>query len=178
MGSRLTTHSEKGHGDDNGDDGDANERFLTKTSRCGLPPLTSWKARPSELDETYWLKLKEVTFGGNLMIRRIRIIVVIIILLTQQNSDVITISIVILYGQSHHNHHTEKVYEKVDDIDLMLGGVAEKNVRGGAVGATFACIIGGPCMHDGDDDNECCPTRRAIQETEIWRPIFLHTHRE
>ena len=82
------------------------------------------------------------------------------------------------YGQSHHNHHTEKVYEKVDDIDLMLGGVAEKNVRGGAVGATFACIIGGPCMHDGDDDNECCPTRRAIQETEIWRPIFLHTHRE
>lgn len=61
--------------------------------RCGLPPLTSWKARPSELDEPYWLKLKEV-------------------------------------------------YEKVDDIDLMLGGVAEKNVRGGAVGATFACIIG------------------------------------
>ena len=35
-----------------------------------------------------------------------------------------------------------QVYEKVDDIDLMLGGVAEKNVRGGAVGATFACIIG------------------------------------
>ena len=34
------------------------------------------------------------------------------------------------------------VYEKVDDIDLMLGGVAERNVRGGAVGATFACIIG------------------------------------
>ena len=24
----------------------------------------------------------------------------------------------------------------------MLGGVAERNVRGGAVGATFACIIG------------------------------------
>jgi len=61
--------------------------------RCGLPPLTSWKSRPSEHDETYWLKLKEV-------------------------------------------------YEKVEDIDLMLGGVAEKNVRGGAVGATFACIIG------------------------------------
>ena len=37
---------------------------------------------------------------------------------------------------------TFQVYEKVDDIDLMLGGVAEKNVRGGAVGATFACIIG------------------------------------
>ena len=34
------------------------------------------------------------------------------------------------------------MYEKVDDIDLMLGGVAERNVRGGAVGATFACIIG------------------------------------
>ena len=36
----------------------------------------------------------------------------------------------------------QEVYEKVDDIDLMLGGVAERNVRGGAVGATFACIIG------------------------------------
>ena len=34
------------------------------------------------------------------------------------------------------------MYRKVDDIDLMLGGVAEKNVRGGVVGATFACIIG------------------------------------
>jgi len=61
--------------------------------RCGLSKLTSWKKRPSELDEPYWLKLKDV-------------------------------------------------YEKVDDIDLMLGGVAERNVRGGAVGATFACIIG------------------------------------
>ena len=43
-----------------------------------------------------------------------------------------------------------------------------------------------PASHDGNDDddgdddndNERCPTRRAIQETEIWRPIFLHTHRE
>merc|ERR1719369_459004 len=60
---------------------------------CGLSRITSWKKRPSELDQAYWLKLKEV-------------------------------------------------YEKVDDIDLMLGGVAERNVRGGAVGPTFACIIG------------------------------------
>lgn len=60
---------------------------------CGLSRISSWKKRPSELDQAYWLKLKEV-------------------------------------------------YEKVDDIDLMLGGVAERNVRGGAVGATFACIIG------------------------------------
>ena len=90
-------------------------------NRCGLPPLTSWKARPSELDDTYWLKLKEVPkFGHG-------------------------------HGHGHGHWHRQychdndpdgQVYEKVDDIDLMLGGVAEKNVRGGAVGATFACIIG------------------------------------
>jgi len=60
---------------------------------CGLSKLSSWKKRPSELEQSYWLKLKDV-------------------------------------------------YEKVDDIDLMVGGVAEVNVRGGAVGPTFACIIG------------------------------------
>jgi len=61
--------------------------------RCGLAPLTSWSERPSELDEHFWLKLKDV-------------------------------------------------YEKVDDIDLYLGGVSERNVKGGAVGPVFACIIG------------------------------------
>ena len=61
--------------------------------KCGLTPLTSWNERPSEQEEQFWLKLKEV-------------------------------------------------YDKVDDIDLMVGGVSEKSVRGGAVGPTFACIIG------------------------------------
>ena len=36
-------------------------------NRCGLPPLTSWKARPSELDDTYWLKLKEVFFSSSML---------------------------------------------------------------------------------------------------------------
>merc|ERR1711879_645278 len=36
----------------------------------------------------------------------------------------------------------KKVYEKVEDIDLYIGGVSERNVYQGAMGPVFACIIG------------------------------------
>ncbi len=34
------------------------------------------------------------------------------------------------------------VYESINDVDLFTGGMAEKPVRGGIVGPTFACILG------------------------------------
>ncbi|EFA05698.1 chorion peroxidase isoform X1 [Tribolium castaneum] len=38
-------------------------------------------------------------------------------------------------------HRFESLYEDINDIDLFSGGLAEKPVRGGIIGPTFACII-------------------------------------
>ena len=37
--------------------------------------------------------------------------------------------------------HLEALYESVDDVDLFVAGLAERHVRGGALGETFAAII-------------------------------------
>jgi peroxidase len=33
------------------------------------------------------------------------------------------------------------VFRHVDDIDLYMGGISERSVSNGVVGATFACLI-------------------------------------